>query len=382
METIDQAIRVNRAYFCLDCGKCTSVCPISWRDSSFSPRALVEAIRLDVGGDILRDSQLWECLTCARCTQICPSDVHFIEFVRDMRSLARDARQEGPCSHGSAIQTWMRMMAKPELQQSRLDWLVGDGNTPDHLRDLRVSERSDTLYFVGCLPYYQVLFDKIGAQGVEIAQSGVRVLNYLGIEPMVLADERCCGHDLLWEGEVDTFRRLVEINSEMIRATGAQRIVTTCAECARTLKMNYDLGIEVLHIAQLLAESDLQLPGSRSGKVTYQDPCRLGRHMEVYDEPRQVITASGMELVEMPNNRARSICCGTSAWTHCGATSKRIQVDRLREAQATGAELLVTSCAKCQIHFKCAQEGPRLDESLNIEIRDLVTLIAELCVEG
>jgi len=134
-------------------------------------------------------------------------------------------------------------------------------------------------------------------------------------------------------------------------------------------------------MVELLAESDLQLPGSRSGKVTYQDPCRLGRHLEVYDAPRQAIAASGMALVEMPNNRARSICCGTSAWTHCGATSKQIQVDRLREAQATGAELLVTSCPKCQIHFKCAQEGTGLDEDLNIEIRDLVTVIAECCVD-
>jgi Fe-S oxidoreductase len=83
----------------------------------------------------------------------------------------------------------------------------------------------------------------------------------------------------------------------------------------------------------------------------------------------------------MPNNRGRAMCCGTSAWTHCGATAKEIQVDRLEEAKATGADRLVTACAKCQIHFRCAQDDPRVAESARIEIRDLTTLIAEAMEE-
>ena len=379
MESIRQAIKVNRAYFCLDCGKCTSVCPISWRNPAFSPRAMVEATRLDDSGDLLHDDRLWDCLTCGRCIQICPSDVRFLRFVRDLRTLARDVSAEGHCSHGATIQTWMRMMADPALKQSRLDWLTDNEKTPHHLRNLRTSKESDTVYFAGCLPYYEVLFGKIGAQGVEIAQSAIKVLNYLGIEPIVLADERCCGHDLLWEGEGDTFRQLVKLNTEMLHATGAKRIVTTCAECARTLKMDYSLNMEVLHISQLVAERELQITEQIADhkKITYQDPCRLGRHLNVYEEPRRVIAALGLELVEMEYNQGRAVCCGTSAWTHCGATAKSIQADRLREASATGAEILVTTCAKCQIHFKCAQNDPHLDDELRIEIKDLTTLIAD-----
>ncbi len=379
MESIRQAIRVNRAYFCLDCGKCTSVCPISWRNPAFSPRAMVEATRLDDSGDLLHDDRLWECLTCGRCIQVCPSDVHFLHFVRDLRTLARDVSAEGHCSHGATIQTWMRMMADPALKQSRLDWLTDNEKTPHHLRNLRTSKESDTVYFAGCLPYFEVLFDKIGAQGVEIAQSAIKVLNYLGIEPIVLADERCCGHDLLWEGEGDTFRQLVKLNTEMLHATGAKRIVTTCAECARTLKMDYSLNMEVLHISQLVAEREPQITEQIADhkKITYQDPCRLGRHLSVYEEPRRVIAALGLELVEMEHNQRRAVCCGTSAWTHCGATAKSIQADRLREASTTGAEILVTTCAKCQIHFKCAQNDPHLDDELRIEIKDLTTLIAD-----
>jgi Fe-S oxidoreductase len=273
----------------------------------------------------------------------------------------------------------MRLMANPELEQRRLDWLVDDEKTPPHLQNLRTAEQSDTVLFTGCLPYYQVLFGKIGAQGTEIARSAVKVLNHLNVEPVVLADEVCCGHDLLWEGETDTFRRLVEINTERLQATGAKRIVTTCPECAITLKRDYQLDMPVLHIAELLAAEEFDLDAQRldwGGPVTYQDPCRLGRHMDVYEEPRQVIEALGLELAEMENNRGRAICCGTSAWTHCGATAKSIQVDRLREARATGAETLVTTCAKCQIHFKCAQNDPRLEEEIAIEIKDLTSLVA------
>jgi heterodisulfide reductase subunit D len=372
MESIDQAIRENRAFLCLDCGKCTSVCPIAWRDDCFSPRALVESARLDHGNVLVHDERLWECLTCGRCIQVCPSAVSFLEFIRDARTVARRAQQTGRCTHGATIQTWMRMMANPSLQQDRLGWLTGD---------LVTADESDTVYFVGCLPYYEVLFGEIGAQGVEIARSAVRVLNGLGIEPIVLADERCCGHDLLWEGEIDTFRRLQALNTDLLRATGAKRVVTTCAECARTLSMDYRLGMEVVHLAQLLGESDWQPAEPRHGTVTYQDPCRLGRHLGVYQEPREVISKLGYELVEMPNNRGRAICCGTSAWTQCGATAKEIQVDRLEEATSTGADWLVTACAKCQIHFRCAQNDPHLDDGVRIEIRDLATLVADAMEE-
>ncbi|MBM4464416.1 MAG: (Fe-S)-binding protein [Chloroflexi bacterium] len=383
MQAIQQIIKSTKAYYCLECGKCTSVCPISRREPAYSPRLTVERALWGEGEELLTDVLLWSCLTCQHCSTRCPSDVHYVEFIRDLRALARGTGEEGLCSHGEAIQTWMRMMASPELKQNRLDWLD---------EDLKVSTNSDTVYFVGCLPYYDVLFDKIGAQGVEIAQSAVRVLNRLGIEPIVLDNERCCGHDLLWEGDVAHFRKLAELNIAMLRETGARRIVTTCPECARTLKIDYpahvgDLEMEVIHITELLAdklarnESRITYHASRithhASRITYHDPCRLGRHLGVYDAPRQVIEALGLKLVEMEHSGKNALCCGTSCWTNCGAINKQIQVDRLREVRATGAELLITACAKCQIHFKCAMDDVRLGEEVGMEIRDLVTLVDE-----
>jgi heterodisulfide reductase subunit D len=373
MEAIKQIIKNTKAYYCLECGKCTAVCPISRREPDYSPRFTVERAIWGEGKELLSDVLLWSCLTCQQCSTRCPSDVHYVEFIRDLRALARGAGEEGLCTHGEAIQTWMRMMTSPDLKQNRLEWLD---------EDLKVSTDSDTVYFVGCLPYYDVLFNKIGAQGVEIARSAVRVLNRLGIEPIILEDERCCGHDLLWEGDVANFRKLAELNIAMLRETGAKRVVTACPECARTLKVDYpayvgDLGMEVVHISQLLAGLRFEVGSLKFEKVTYHDPCRLGRFMGIYDVPRQAIEALGLKLVEMEHSGKNALCCGTSCWTNCGAINKQIQVDRLREAQATGAELLVTACPKCQIHFKCALDDARVSEEIGIEIRDLVTLVDE-----
>jgi len=267
------------------------------------------------------------------------------------------------------------MMTNPDMKQNRLDWLQGN---------LETSDDSDTLYFVGCMPYYDPIFKNLEVEGVEIAQAAVKILNYLGIKPQVLADERCCGHDQLWQGDIENFQALAKLNVEHIKISGAKRIVTTCPECARTLKLDYpqyleDHGLEVLHLTELLVKSDIDISNiSPAGlHVTYQDPCRLGRHLGVYDAPRQVMNDLGFELTEMGRHAEASLCCGTSNWSSCGQVSKNIQVERLEEARSTNADLLVTTCQKCQIHFKCAQNDPLLGEDLSIKIRDLTTLIAE-----
>ncbi len=380
MNSIMESIQSNRVWFCLDCGKCSSVCPITRHmvDGYSSPRLLVETAIGNGEDEILEDPLLWTCLTCKRCSEICPSVVHFSEFIQDVRELARGQNHSGECTHSGMIQTWSRMMVDPEMRQNRLGW-VEEG--------LRVSTESDTLYFVGCLPYYDAAFEKLNIEGVSIANAALKILNHLGIEPVVLEDERCCGHDQFWQGDMDTFRGLAEVNLGNIMDTEAKRIITTCPECAWTLKHTYpdtigDSGMEVLHLTELLAESDLSgiIPGNQDSsiqKVTYQDPCRLGRYSGVYEAPRDLIMGLGYEIREMDHNRKASLCCGTSCWSSCGQVNKKNQVERLREAKSTGADLLITACQKCQIHLKCAQSGPVLEGELQIDIRDLTTLIAD-----
>lgn len=384
METMLDNIQTNRVWSCLDCGKCSTVCPITKRETRThtSPRLLVEKAANGRMDEILADYLFWSCLTCKRCSELCPSNVNFSEFVQTTRMIARQEGCSGDCTHNEIIQTWGKMMTKPNLNQNRLSWLNGD---------LRISDDSETIYFVGCLPYYDIAFKHLGIEGIGIAKAAVKILNSMGIEPIVLADERCCGHDQLWEGDRSTFRSLAELNLEVFKSTGAKRIVTTCPECARTLKEDYPKfvgahGFEILHISELLAKENLllslcdkELPNDqiKGAPVTYQDPCRLGRHMGIYDPPRHIIGDLGYELKEMERNRNKSLCCGTSCWTSCGQVSKQIQVERLKEAKATGAGLLVTTCMKCQIHFKCAQDDAVLRDEIDIQIRDLTTLVAE-----
>ena len=113
-------------------------------------------------------------------------------------------------------------MMRSDLRQNRLGWLSSN-------LEFRMSNvKGDTLYFAGCAPHYDALFKPLGMQGSQVAQAGVRILNELGVEPLLLADERCCGHDLLWEGDIDGFLKLAQLNAEMIRASGVKRIVSSC----------------------------------------------------------------------------------------------------------------------------------------------------------
>ncbi|MGB7062218.1 MAG: (Fe-S)-binding protein [Candidatus Zixiibacteriota bacterium] len=371
-----ETLKKTRAYSCLDCGKCTAICPISRVNQGYSPRRLLTKALTGSNENLLSDKTIWTCLTCMQCQEKCPSDIDYIQFTRLIRFDAKGDGQEAACSHGGALQSLMKIMTAPELKQNRLGWI-----TPD----LKTSEKSEYIYFVGCTPYFDVFFADIKANSLESARSTLKILNFLGIEPQVLPNERCCGHDLLWMGDLENFKRLAEHNLKLIKESGAKKIITSCPEGLTTLKVDYPemfgtQDYEVLHISELIAESlsDNQSKLKKLGKkVTYQDPCRLGRFCGIFDAPRQVIEACGAELVEMRKNRRNAICCGTSSWANCDAYSRMIQANRLKEAKDTGAEVLITACPKCQIHFSCTQNAEGYSEEDKIEILDLTTFFAQ-----
>ena len=376
MTKIEQIITDTRAYSCLDCGKCTVACPVSWHDPDYSPRKVVYNVLGEHQAELLSNNQLWSCITCSMCQERCQSGVQYTELIKLLRAEAYTLGNTGQCTHGGALQSLMHIMTADHLSQNRLDWVD---------KRLKTATRSDVLYFVGCQPYFDVLFTDIEVRTLDIARGAVKLLNRLGIVPALLPDERCCGHDLLWTGDIEHFMRLAEHNLKKIGRARAKKVVTTCPECYQTLKFEYpryfgNLGFEVVHLSQLLAEhiakGELKFRHPAQ-KVTYHDPCRLGRFSGIYDEPRAVINAiPRLELVEMPRNRTGALCCGTQAWMNCGTINKQIQVERLREAISTGAEVLVTSCPKCQIHLKCAINDVNLGEELGIEIEDITSLAA------
>jgi len=380
MKSMDTIIQQNQVLYCLTCGKCSSVCPITrWEDQLYtSPRLLVEKV---VGGDrdaIFEDPLLWSCLTCRQCTQLCPSQVDFCGFIRDLRALARSKDLRGTGTHGDIVQTWAQMMTHENMNQNRLSWLQDKH---------AVSPISETIYFSGCLPYYEVLFHDMGVEALAIARAAVSIMNQAGIVPHVMPNERCCGHDQLWQGDLDTFGKLARRNLSQFEASKAKQIVTTCPECAYTLKYDYprygmEHGLKIMHMSEWLAnlvDQDRIAVQSQplDEPVTFQDPCRLARHMGIWAEPRAVLAATGSDLVEMQKNKTQALCCGTSCWTACGRVNKQIQTERLTQAKATGADVLVTACIKCQIHLKCAQKDRMLQDDIDMEIRDMTTLVAD-----
>lgn len=353
--------------YCMECGVCTGSCPVSMEWDRFSPRQIIKRALIDQEEDFLSCRDIWACLSCARCSSRCPVGIDFPEFIRSYRNEAREQNNLPLESHHGVLQT-ISTLQTHDVQQQRTSWTQEAGT---------VSQSGDILYFVGCLPYFDIAFSYLHISPLQAAKSIVSLLNRMGIEPVVSDQERCCGHDPLWSGNVSVFRKLAAKNMEVITGSGAKTVLFGCPEGYLTFKRHYarefgTLPFEVLHVTEFLARemptAGLQFQAPDSGEVTYHDPCRLGRWVGIYEEPRQVLGhISGVNLREMDRNRSNATCCGTSAWMECSSCSRAMQLDRLQEAADTGAETLITSCPKCQIHFSCAKEAA----GLNINITDI-----------
>lgn len=372
-EQVAELRRATRAALCAECGKCTAVCPLA-AHGGFSARAIAcQHLDEELTG---QGVGLRRCLTCGSCELRCPQGVRFMDVVRGVRELTPREIAES-CPHGGALQGFMRIMSRNGAAQHRLGWLTDDLRT--------APETGEVFLWTGCAAYFDAFFPGEPVPAVEAARAAIRVLNRLEVTPVVSAEERCCGHDLLWNGDRESFERLARHNVELVRRSGATTLVSACAECVRTWRLDYRplLGgapLEVQHLSEFLASRLPKLGLRKHGtrRVTFQDPCRLGRHLGVYEAPRQVLGAlPGVELTEMPRAATRAICCAGGTWTHCDRFAKEIQVERLREARATGADTLVTACPKCRIHFACAMRDPDHRDETRIEMRDLAEIVAE-----
>ena len=371
-QTLAKLIDKYQIFHCVECGKCTGACPLAQVDSNFSPRLVAKyAIEEGLGSDYVKE-KVWTCLTCGLCNDRCPIGISFTEFIRSVRPLFITEEFKGHLSHGGALQGLMRMQTAPDLNQNRLDWVNDEHN---------ISSHGEILYFTGCLTYFDTFFSTMNLKLKQIASDTVKILNSVGIAPVVLPDERCCGHDLIWTGDEKSFHKLRRLNIESFKKAGVKTIITSCGECFYTLKDLYGqpaepFPFEVMHISEYLQKIGFSVKKELNEIATYQDPCRLGRLMGIYDAPRQLLE-SVMELREMPHFRAGAWCCGNSAWLHCDRYSKQMQVERLMEAQGTKSDLIVTACPKCQIHLTCAMNDVNLIQDLSMKIRDISSILAE-----
>jgi len=373
---IETLINETKAYYCLDCGVCTGSCPVARVSEGFSPRLMVEKALMGKDEDILGDPDVWSCLTCARCTHRCPADIDYLGFTRGIRTEALKLGNKGQPAHGGVLQSIMEIQTSG-IKQNKIAWAKEAGN---------IADKGEYFYFVGCLPYFGVIFENFHSQTLDIGRNLIKTLNKLGIEPVVSDDEKCCGHDMLFNGNIDMFKKLAAANIEVIKKAGSKKVIFHCPEGYYIFKNFYtkhfgDLGFEVIHFYDFLAEKlkagELKVEKS-NGVVTYQDPCRLGRLAGIYDSPRDIINEVATSFVEMERSGENSVCCGTTGWVNCSTCSKEIQGERLKEAMATGADTMITACPKCNIHFNCAAS---FIEGIDIKIKDITEMVVD-AMEG
>jgi Fe-S oxidoreductase len=240
---------------------------------------------------------------------------------------------------------------------------------------LHLPDKADTVLFMGCTANYRE---------TSVRDATISVLRKAGIN-FTITDEYCCGSPLLRTGQRTLAQQVAEHNLQAFERAGAERVITSCAGCYRTLSKDYnrlglDLGIEVLHSAQLvnelIAEKKLKptIHGATS-RVTYHDPCHLGRHMGVYEEPRQILTALLVEFVEMQPNRKNAWCCGAGGGVKSSYPdlAKSTATLRLEQARAVNADLLVSACPFCKRNLADANIGHVSKVSDIVELVDQVT---------
>lgn len=378
-QRIDKMIVDMSLHQCLECGKCTAACPRRLSGKEYSPRLLAHKVIVEREDEAYIENAVWECLTCGICRERCPSDVDFNSFILEMRTLLAETKGlKGYRAHDGAIHSWMRMMTAPGLRQNRLDWLDPG---------FQVAKSGDVAFFAGCAPYFDIFFAGIDVDTLTIARDSIRLLNFLDIKPLLLPDERCCGHDLLWTGDIENFETLCRLNYRTFKDAGVKEIIVSCPECFQVLSEQMPRIIKGFDIKVTLLLDLLQREMKMGGKAfrplkrkaTYQDPCRLGRMLNRYDGPRELISLiPEMRFLEMENSGRGALCCGNCGFINCDAYSKQIQVQRLQEARATGADLLITACPKCMIHLTCTIRDPlQHGKKIKMEIRDLVSILAD-----
>jgi Fe-S oxidoreductase len=272
----------------------------------------------------------------------------------------------------------MRMMTSPGLAQNRLSWVDAD---------IEIARSGDVAFFAGCAPYFDVFFAGIEVDTLSIAKDSVRLLNFLDIKPVVLPNERCCGHDLLWTGDVENFEALCRLNYQSFREAGIREIIVSCPECFQMLGEYMPKVVPGFDIKVTLLMDLLRREMNKGGmsfrplkrRATFQDPCRLVRMTDRSDVPRELLNLiPDMRFLEMENAGRNALCCGNCGFINCDAYSKQIQVKRLREAKATGADLLITACPKCMIHMTCTiRDRLRHGEKIKMELRDIVSILAD-----
>jgi len=353
-------LKVSDLCYLCRCGCCKDECPMYSEilEETMSPKGRNAVIRAVTKGVVQPDERVvrvaYSCLLCKRDEHSCTAALANAEATEAFRRYLVD--------HGVPLLPEHELLLK-SLENYGNPWQESKASRKRWAKDLKnrkvVPGKTETLFYVGCT----FALDRTLQESPKALAS---LMEKAGEDyGLMLEDEVCCGSTVKRIGHMKLFDKLRKENEKRIRGTGVKRIVTACSGCYKTLKQDYPglaKDIEILHsteyLARLLEEGRLR-PAKKQVKVTYHDPCHLGRHTSVYDPPRTVLkSVPGLTLIEMKNSRELSRCCGGGAGvkTAYPELSKKAAVRRIKEAEKTGAELLITTCPFCVQTLKAAAE--------------------------
>ena len=357
---------------CYQCGMCDTVCPWN-RVGAFSMRKLVREATF--GLTEIESEDIWRCTTCGKCPQVCPRDVKQIESGVALRRIATEydvfPHSVEPIR---AVAASLRAEGNPfgEDRAKRGKWA-------DALAVKPYTEGMEFLYMPGCYLSYD-------PRAKRIARATVEILDKAGVDFGVLGPaESCCGESIRKTGDEALFKTLARQNIRALIDHGVKKVLVSSPHCYHTYTREYPefmVHFEVVHISQLIfrliEEGRLVLNKEYVKKVTYHDPCYLGRHNGVYDEPREALKKiPGLTLCEMPESRKNSFCCGGGGGRIWMETPKGERFSDLRLAQAldTGAQILATACPYCITNFEDSKLNSK--DGGAIEVRDITEVIRE-----
>ena len=392
-------------YTCTECGRCQSQCPAWNTGKPLSPKLVImdlrdhlwqEAPRLLAGkpangevpplvGDapgapaVIDFDVLWSCTTCGACVEECPVDIEHVDHIMDLRQYQAQMESAFPAEAGGMLRNlentgdpWGLGAAK------RLDWAKN--------RDVNVLGEDvehgdvDYLFWVGCA-------GALEDRSRKTTQTVADLLNAAGVRWAVLGRaETCTGDPARRLGVEYLFQMLAQQAVETLNEAGVTRIVATCPHCFNTLRNEYpdfDGHFEVVHHTELLThlvdEGKLSPQSPVAKRVTYHDPCYLGRHNNIYDPPRNVVGAiDGLETVEMPRCRSRGFCCGAGGARFYmeERIGKRVNHERIDEALALEPDVVSTACPFCLVMLDDAVKDRRGADG-QVRVVDVSTILAE-----
>ena len=396
-------------YACAVCGRCHVNCPAQLSGKTLSPREVIHNLKdhlLEAGpgllasklagqaeesagngaksmiGDVVTEEEIWACTTCGACQEVCPVNIEHIRKIIDLRRNLVMAQSKMPESAQLMLRN-MQSRGQPwaGIQSMRLR---GDWTTDQELKILAEGDHAVTLFWVGCT-------GALVERNVAATLSMARVLKAAGVDFAVLGDgETCCGDPARRAGYEFQFQIMAEENIEIFKSHGIKEIITTCPHCYNTIKHEYPRyggDFKVIHytelIADLVTQGKLKLTNKVNSKLTYHDPCYLGRYNNLYLEPRRILQAiPEARLEEMERSRDTGFCCGGGGglmWIEEQPGTTKINQMRLQDALKTGVETVVTACPYCLQMFEDSIEHKGVKDSL--KARDLVELV-EAAMQG